>query len=62
MHLRDFSGDLYDAALDVAFLERLRGEMIYEDLDELVAQIARDVEQTRVIFEKFSPSATSLLG
>jgi len=62
VHLAGFGGDLYDSVLDVAFLEHLRGEMVYEDLGELVKQIERDVEQTVAIFGEFTPSANVLLG
>ena len=48
-------------ALDVAFLERLRGEATFADVDELVAQIGRDVAQTAEIFKKFSPDGSVLL-
>jgi riboflavin kinase/FMN adenylyltransferase len=61
VHLPDFSADLYDEQLDVAFLARLRGETTFVDVDALVAQIALDVEQTREIFKKFSPSQSLLL-
>jgi len=61
VHLPDFNADLYGQRLDVAFLERLRGEMTFGGVDELVAQIAVDVEQTREIFKKFSPSDSLLL-
>jgi riboflavin kinase/FMN adenylyltransferase len=61
VHLPDFSGDLYDQRLDVAFLARLRGEMAFEDVDALVAQIGVDVEDSREIFKKFSPRESLLL-
>jgi riboflavin kinase/FMN adenylyltransferase len=61
VHLPDFNTDLYDQQLDVAFLARLRGEMTFEDVDALVAQIGVDVEQTREIFKKFSPLESLLL-
>jgi riboflavin kinase/FMN adenylyltransferase len=61
VHLPDFNADLYDQRLDVAFLARLRGEMTFEDVDGLVAQIALDVEQSREIFKKFSPFDSLLL-
>jgi riboflavin kinase/FMN adenylyltransferase len=61
VHLPDFNADLYDQPLDVAFLARLRGERTFEDVNGLVAQIAVDVEQTREIFKKFSPSESLLL-
>ena len=62
VYVAGFGGDLYDSVLDVAFLEHLRGEMVYEDVAQLVRQIERDVEQTVAIFAKFSPSANILLG
>ena len=62
VHLPDFDGDLYDAVLDVAFLERLRGEATFVTLDELLAQMALDVEHSREIFGKFTPGAWVLLG
>ncbi len=61
VHLPDFHADLYGQPLDVAFLARLRGEMKFEDVDALVAQIAVDVEQSREIFKKFSPLESLLL-
>lgn len=46
-HLFDFSEDIYGRAVRVTFLERLRGEQKFSDLDALVAQIQRDAEQAR---------------
>ena len=48
-HLVGFDGDLYDSAIDVAFVARLRGEMTFARTDELVAQIDRDVEKLSLI-------------
>ena len=45
--LLDFAGDLYGTRLTVELWERLRDEQVFESEDELVAQIARDVEATR---------------
>lgn len=61
VHIPGFAGDLYDAELNVAFLQRLRGEMTFASVEDLVAQIDRDVEQTTEIFKKFSPEAHELL-
>jgi riboflavin kinase / FMN adenylyltransferase len=47
--LLGFDGDLYDRELRLAFLQRLRGELRFESVDELVEQMARDVEETRRI-------------
>jgi riboflavin kinase/FMN adenylyltransferase len=43
----DFAGDLYGRRLVVELWQRLREERAFESEAELVAQIARDVEQTR---------------
>ncbi len=46
-YVLDFDGDLYGRAVKVRFVERLRGEVKFDSVDELVAQIERDVEDTR---------------
>jgi riboflavin kinase/FMN adenylyltransferase len=48
-HLIGFEGDIYGETLRIAFLERLRGEKRFETVDELVAQMNRDVEQAKQI-------------
>lgn len=47
VHLFDAHLDLYDRRLDVAFLERLRGEAKFAGIEELRAQIARDCDEAR---------------
>jgi riboflavin kinase / FMN adenylyltransferase len=47
--LIDFDGDLYGQTLRIGFLKRLRGEKRFDSVDELVAQMHRDVEQAREI-------------
>jgi len=48
-YLIDHEEDLYGKTLRVAFAERLRGERAYHEVDELVAQMHRDVEDARRI-------------
>jgi len=43
-YLLDFSGDLYDQQLTLAFLERIRPENRFPSVEALKAQVARDVE------------------
>jgi riboflavin kinase / FMN adenylyltransferase len=45
--LLDFSGDLYGRKLVLQLWQRLRDEAAFASEEELIAQIARDVEQTR---------------
>ncbi len=46
-HLLDFHDDLYGEPAKVRFVARLRGEERFDDVDALVAQIARDVDDVR---------------
>jgi riboflavin kinase/FMN adenylyltransferase len=46
-HLLDVDVDLYGARLRVGFGRRLRAEERYASVDELMAQIARDIDDTR---------------
>jgi riboflavin kinase/FMN adenylyltransferase len=47
--LLDFSGDLYDARLRLHLVGRLREERRFGSLDELKAQIARDIADARAL-------------
>jgi riboflavin kinase/FMN adenylyltransferase len=47
--LLGFDADLYERELRLAFLARLRGELRFDSVEELVEQMARDVEETRRI-------------
>ena len=49
VHLFDFSGDIYGRRLRVTFIERLRPERRFSNVDELVAQIHADMDQARNI-------------
>ena len=46
-HLLDFEGDLYGRRLVVELWERLRDEQVFGSEQELIDQIARDVDATR---------------
>jgi riboflavin kinase / FMN adenylyltransferase len=48
-YLLDFEGDLYGQQLSLEFLERLRGERRFGTREALIAQMHRDVEQTRAL-------------
>ena len=47
--------DLYGKTLRVAFIARLRGEKRFGSVDELVAQMHRDVEEARNLCASFTP-------
>jgi riboflavin kinase / FMN adenylyltransferase len=46
-YLLDFSGDLYGEAARVSFVSHLRNEVAFDSVDELIAQMGRDVAVTR---------------
>jgi len=50
VHLLDFVGDLYRRHLQVRFLRKLRDEQKYDDVPQLRAAIAQDVERARTHF------------
>ena len=50
VHLLDFVGSIYGAHVTVNFLHKLRDEARYDSLDDLKAQIAKDVDATRTYF------------
>ena len=56
-HLIGFEGDLYGQTLRLAFLERLRGEKRFDSVDELVAQMHRDVAQAEEICRGRTPAS-----
>lgn len=50
----DHDDDLYGKTLRVAFVERLRGERRYDDVEALIAQMGRDVESARRVCAEFT--------
>jgi riboflavin kinase / FMN adenylyltransferase len=49
-HLLDFNGELYGKELEIVFAEKLRDEIKFPSVDELKAQIARDIERAKTLF------------
>ncbi|ODU44606.1 MAG: riboflavin biosynthesis protein RibF [Thiobacillus sp. SCN 63-374] len=52
VHLFDFDADIYGRRVRVDFLHKLRDEAKYPDLDSLVAQIRRDVDNAKHFLAK----------
>jgi riboflavin kinase/FMN adenylyltransferase len=55
-YLIDHDEDLYGQNLRIAFVSRLRGERRFPSVEELVAQMHRDVEEAREVCASFQPS------
>ncbi len=49
VHILDFEGDLYGQMVSVAFVTKLRDEMKFDDVKDLVNQIHADIAQAREI-------------
>ena len=56
-HLFDFDGDLYGRRLEVEFVQKLRDEAKFDDLDAMVRQIDRDADEARAILADRRPGA-----
>ncbi len=50
-YLLDFEGDLYQKTMTLEFVRRLRDELRFDTVDELVARIHEDVEQARTVLQ-----------
>jgi riboflavin kinase / FMN adenylyltransferase len=53
-HIFDYSRDLYDQEVRLSFLQRLRDERAFPDVDALKAQIEADVRSARRLFGRIS--------
>jgi riboflavin kinase/FMN adenylyltransferase len=51
--LIDFDGDLYGQNLRVAFVSRLRGERRFPSVEDLIAQMHKDVAEAREICAEY---------
>ena len=47
VHLLDYSGDLYDKAVEVEFLHRLRDTRRFDSREALQRQLENDLQQAR---------------
>jgi riboflavin kinase/FMN adenylyltransferase len=52
--LIDFEGDLYGKTLRIAFIARLRGERRFPTVEELIAQMHRDVAEAKELCASFT--------
>jgi riboflavin kinase/FMN adenylyltransferase len=50
--LLDFDGDLYGQIARVRFAKHLRGQQRFDSVDDLIAQMQRDVEAVRSLSEQ----------
>lgn len=53
-HVLGFEGDLYGRTVDVAFVQRIRDEKRFADVEALRGQIAADVQHAERLFDRLS--------
>ncbi len=53
-HIFDFNDDLYGKTMRVAFIDRLRDEQRFENVDALIHQISEDVEKAKKTFSELN--------
>ncbi|MGA9289985.1 MAG: bifunctional riboflavin kinase/FAD synthetase [Anaerobacillus sp.] len=51
VHVFDFSGDLYGEQVEVEFYQKIRGEVKFSSVDDLIAQIGEDAKDARKILK-----------
>jgi len=49
-HIIDFKGDIYGKTIRVSFIDRLRDEKRFANIESLVSQISTDVENAKKVF------------
>ena len=54
VHLLNFNEDIYGQHVQVTFLEKIRDEMKFENIDTLIEQIKKDVAHATRYFEKYN--------
>ncbi len=52
VYVMDFSGDLYGQQMEVEFVEKVRNQETFADIDTLIARIGQDVADSRVALAK----------
>ena len=52
VHLFDFNKNIYSERLDIKFLEKIRNEKKFDNLDMLKSQIQKDISKAKEIIYK----------
>ncbi len=55
VHIFDFDEDIYGQNIEVALIEHIRGQMIFDNLDELITQMDKDSKKARKILQNIEP-------
>ncbi|HZT96129.1 MAG TPA: bifunctional riboflavin kinase/FAD synthetase [Chloroflexota bacterium] len=61
-YLLDFDEDIYDRRLQLDFEDRVRDELTFGSIKDLVQQMGRDVERVRELLQVESPASAEWVG
>lgn len=56
VHIFDFNENIYDAEINIEFVERIRAEEKFESLDQLKKQLEEDAKQVKAILVNYKES------
>ena len=59
VYVMDFSGDLYGQQMTVEFVEKVRNQETFADIDALITQIGQDVADSREVLAAADSTATT---
>ena len=57
VYVMDFSGDLYGQPMSVEFVEKIRSQETFADIDALIARIEQDVADSRAVLAQATPTS-----
>ena len=50
-YIMNYQGDLYDSNLEIHFLDKIRSQVQFDSIEELISQIESDVEESKRIIK-----------
>ena len=62
VYVMDFAGDLYGQQMTVEFVEKVRGQETFADIDALIARIGKDVDESRAVLSQASSTFSDSAG
>jgi riboflavin kinase/FMN adenylyltransferase len=55
VHIFDFDEDIYGQHIEVALIKHIRGQMVFDGLDELIVQMDKDSAKAKIALANVRP-------